>query len=134
VAHPVGGDVHLAPVDQEVPVPHQLPGHVPALGEPGTVDDVVEAALQDLEQVLAGLAAPAGGLLVVAVELPLQDAVDAARLLLLPDLEQVLALLGPVAAVLPRPVGPGLDPALGRVTPGAPVRHPPSPPPPLLSL
>src|SRR6516225_4041491 len=100
LAHPVGRDVHPATVDEEVPVPHQLPGHVPALGEPGTVDDVVEAALQDLEQVVTGLPAPARSLLVVAVELPLQDPVDPAGLLLLPGLEQVLALLRPVAAVL----------------------------------
>src|SRR5262249_530084 len=92
---------------------------VPALGEPGTVDDVVEAALQDLQQVVAGLAAPAGGLLVVPAELPLQDAVDAARLLLLPRLEQVLALLGAVAPLLARRGRAGVGGALGRVTFGA---------------
>ena len=38
-------------VDQDVPVPDQLAGHVPALGEAGPVDDVVEAGLQDLQQI-----------------------------------------------------------------------------------
>ena len=100
-------------------MPHQLACHVTALGEAGPVDHVVEAALQDLEQVLAGLAALARRLLVVVVELPLQDPVHPAGLLLLPDLEQVLALLRPVAAVLTGRVGPELYGALGRVALGA---------------
>src|SRR5215467_15931117 len=100
-------------------MPYQLAGHVPALGEPGAVDHVVEAALQNLEQVVTGLAASAGRLLVVAVELPLQHPVDPACLLLLPGLEQVLAFLGAVAAVLPRWVRPDLDRALRRVAFGA---------------
>src|ERR1700730_15582567 len=115
---PVGRNVHLLAVDLEVAVGDQLAGHVPALGESGPVDHVVKAALQDLEQVLAGLAAPAGGLLVVAMELALEDPVDPACLLLLPDLEQVLALLGTIPAVLTRWVRPDLDGALGRIALG----------------
>ena len=115
LGHPVGRDVHLLAVDQEMAVPDQLAGHVPALGEAGPVHHVVQAALQDLQQVLAGHPALAGGFLVIAAELPLQDAVDPAGLLLLPDLQQVLALLRPVAAVLTRRVGPDLDRALGRI-------------------
>src|SRR5215467_13124249 len=119
LAHLVRGDVHLLAIDQEVPVPDKLAGHVPALGEPGAVDHVVEAALEDLQQVLTGLAAPAGSLLVVAVELPLEDSVDTPRLLLLPDLEQVLVLLWPVAPMLARRVRPDLYGALRRVALGA---------------
>src|ERR1700733_8587548 len=115
LAHAERGDVHLVPVDLDVPVAHELAGHVPALGEAGPVDDVVEAALQQLQQGLAGPAASVGGLDVVVVELLLQQPVDALGLLLLPDLEQVVVLLGPVAAVLTRRVGPDLDRALGRV-------------------
>src|SRR5882724_122490 len=96
-------------------VADQLARHVPALGEASPVHDVVQAALQDLEQHLAGLTALARGFLVVVGELLLEDAVDAAGLLLLPDLEQVLALLGPVAAVLARRVRPDLNGALGRI-------------------
>src|SRR5215467_1179882 len=116
---PVGGDVHLLAVDQDVAVADQLPRHVPALGEAGPVDDVVQPALQDLEHDFTGLAALAGGLFVVVAELPLQHAVDPLGLLLLADLEQVLALLGPVAPVLARRVGPDLNGALGRVALGA---------------
>src|SRR6185312_11563787 len=112
---PVGRNVHLLAVDREMTVPHQLAGHVPALGEAGPVHHVVQAAFQDLQQVLAGHPALAGGFLVVAVELPLENPVDPARLLLLPDLEQVLALLGPVAAVLTRGVGPELNRAFRRI-------------------
>src|ERR1039458_4267513 len=119
LGHPVGRNVHLLAVDHEVAVADQLAGHVPALGKAGPVHDVVQAALQDLEQVLAGHAPLACGFLVVAVELPLEDAVNPAGLLLLPDLEQVLALLGPVAPVLTRRIGPDLDRALRRVTLGA---------------
>src|SRR6266536_2586749 len=119
LAHPVGGDVDLAPVDEDVAVPDKLAGHVAALGEARPVDHVVETALQDLEQHLAGLAALAGRLLVVVVELPLKDAVHAAGLLLLPDLEQVLALLRPVPAVLAGRVGADLNGALRRIALGA---------------
>src|SRR6266705_2237979 len=119
LAHPVRGDVDLAAVDQDVAVPDELARHVAALGEPGPVDHVVEAALQDLEQHLAGLAALAGRLLVVVVELPLQDAVDPAGLLLLADLEQELALLRPVPAVLAGRIGPDLNGALRRIALGA---------------
>src|SRR5580698_3611681 len=115
LAHPVGGDVDLAPVDQDVPVPDELARHVTALREPGPVDHVVETALQDLEQHLAGLAALAGRFLVVVVELAFKDAVDPLGLLLLPDLEQELALLRPVPAVLARGIGPDLNRALRRI-------------------
>src|SRR5215469_2180344 len=119
LADPERRDVHLAPVDQNVPVPDDLAGHVPALRETGPVDHVVQAPLQHLQQGLAGPAAGAGGFLVVVVELPLEDPVDPLGLLLLPDLEQVVVLLGPVAAVLTRRVGPDLDGALRRVALGA---------------
>src|SRR5712691_962737 len=98
-----------------MPVIDDLARHVTALGEACPVDDVVEARLQDLEQDLAGLPALAGGFLVVVVELPLEDSVDAAGLLLLPDLKQVLALLRPVPAMLARRIRPDLDGALRRV-------------------
>jgi hypothetical protein len=74
-------------------------------GEAGAVDHVVEAALQQLEQVVAGLALATRGLDVVVVELPLEHAVGVARLLLLLELRAVLALLDPGAAVLAGRVG-----------------------------
>src|ERR1700735_3203004 len=57
LAHPVGRDVHLPAVDHDVPVRHELAGHVPALGEAGPVDDVVQPGFQQLEERLAGHAA-----------------------------------------------------------------------------
>src|ERR1700761_7021960 len=112
---PVGGDVNLLAVDRDVAVSGELTGHVPALGEAGPVHHVVQAALQDLEQVVAGTTVAAGGLDVVVVELPLQHPVHPASLLLLADLQEVLALLGAVPAVLTRRVRPDLNRALRRV-------------------
>src|SRR6476646_10466500 len=92
-------DVDLAAVDPEVAVHDQLAGVAAGAGEAGAVDDVVQAALEQLEQVVTGLALPARGLGVVVVELLLQHAVGEAGLLLLAQLEEVLALLDPPAAV-----------------------------------
>src|SRR5918911_1752876 len=111
-ADPVGRDVDLAAVHPDVPVTDQLAGHVPGLGEAGPVDHVVQPRLEDLQQDLTGLARLLVGLFVVAAELLLQHAVDAAGLLLLAQLQQVLAVLGAPPAVLTRRVGPDLDRAL----------------------
>src|SRR5829696_4147248 len=112
LAHPVGRDVDLAAVDPDVAVAHQLAGHVAGLGEAGAVDHVVQPRLEDLEEDLTGLAGLSVGLFVVTAELLLEDAVDAAGLLLLTKLEQVLAVLGAATAVLARRVRPDLDRAL----------------------
>src|SRR3954469_15275381 len=106
-------DVDLLAVDQEVAVLDQLARHVTAVREAGAVDDVVEPALEQLEKVLAGLAGPPVGLLVITTELLLEHAVDARALLLLAHLQQVLAVLGATTAVLTGRVGPDLDRALG---------------------
>src|SRR4051812_42925005 len=52
----VGRDVDLVPVDRDVAVADQLARHVARLGEAGAVDDVIESALEDLQQDLTGLA------------------------------------------------------------------------------
>src|SRR6476659_8585324 len=81
-----------------------VPDELPRLGagsckaEP--VDDVVEARLEHSEQVLARDARFAARLVVVIRELLLEHAVIALGLLLLAQLEQVLALLDAAAAVL----------------------------------
>src|SRR3954469_5342316 len=110
--HPVRRDVDLAAVDLDVAVPHELAGHVAGLGEAGPVHDVVQPRLEDLQEDLTGLALLLVGLFVVAAELLLQHAVDAAGLLLLTQLQQVLAVLAATPAVLARRVGPDLDRAL----------------------
>src|SRR5215203_1930481 len=115
----VGGDVDLLAVDGHVRVADQLARLVAAAGQAAPVDHVVQPGLQQLEQGLAGDALPPGRLDVVVVELLLEDAVDAAGLLLLPELEVVLALLEPPAAVLAGRVGALLHRALGALALGA---------------
>jgi hypothetical protein len=79
--------------------------HLACLGsrhrEAHAVDDVVEAKLQHSQQVLAGHARRRTGRLEVALELALEDAVDAADLLLLAKLHAVVANLAAADAVLP---------------------------------
>src|SRR5919197_541432 len=77
-------------------------------GELGRVADelVVEAALEQREQVLAGDPGLARGLLVVVAELLLEHAVVAACLLLLAQLHAGLGLLLAPAAVVSRRVPP----------------------------
>src|SRR5581483_430530 len=81
--------------------------------------DVVEARLQHTEEVLAGDPLLPGRLLVEPAELLLEHPVDPAGLLLLPQLDHVLALPDTAAAVLPGRVGAALDGALHRVALGA---------------
>src|SRR5690606_36531006 len=105
----VARDVHLLAVDQEVPVHHELARVTTGPGQAGAVHDVVQAALQQLEQDVTGLPGLSRRLLVVAGELLLENAVGVAGPLLLPQLQEVLALLGPSAAVLPRRVRTALE-------------------------
>src|SRR3954451_4498752 len=110
--HLVGGDVDAASVDGPVAVADELAGLPARGGEAEAHEHVVEAALEDAQQVLAGDALLTGSLLVVVAELLLEDAVVAARLLLLPQLHAVLGLLLAPAAVIAGRVGAALDAAL----------------------
>src|SRR5581483_2041419 len=110
----VARDVHPAAVDVEVAVAHELARLRAGGGEAEAVDDVVEPRLEHPQQLLAGDTGALGRLLVVRAELLLEQAVVPARLLLLAQLEQVLALLDAAAAVLARRVGAALDGALLR--------------------
>src|SRR6266508_919475 len=85
--HLVGGDVDLPAVVRDVGMAHELPGLVARAGQAAPVGDVVQTRLEELQQHLAGDPLPAGRLLVVVVELRLEHAVDAARLLLLTELQ-----------------------------------------------
>src|SRR6478735_2577113 len=104
-----GRDVDLLAVDQEVTVRDELAGLAAHPGEAGAVDHVVEAALEELQEVVAGLALATAGLLVVADELLLHHAVGEASLLLLAELQQVLGLLDATAAVLAGGIGTLLE-------------------------
>ncbi len=92
-------------VDAEVPVADQLTSHPAGTCQPGPVYDVVEPALQDLQQLLTGLAGVANGLFVVAAELLFHHAVGEAGLLLFLQLLAVFTVLDPGAAVLAGRVG-----------------------------
>src|SRR5690625_469435 len=107
--HLVAGHVDLHTVDGEVAVADQLAGHPAGPGQAGAVDHVVQPALQDAQQFLAGLAAAAHRFLVVAAELLLHHAVGEAGLLLLLQLQPVFAFLDPRAAVLAGRVGALLE-------------------------
>src|SRR5437868_11768702 len=99
------GYVHLAPVDLDVPVVDELARLPPRRGEARAVDGVVQAALEQGEQVLARDALHAGRALEVVAELPFEDEVDSFDLLLLAQLLAVaLQRLAapPRVAVLPR--------------------------------
>src|ERR687887_2276526 len=110
----VARDVHPAAVHLEVAVPDEL-ARLRARGcEAEPVDDVVEPGLEHPQQGLTGHARALRRLRVVGAELVLEQAVVAARLLLLAQLEQVLGLLDAAAAVLARRVAAALDGALLR--------------------
>src|SRR4051795_10721494 len=112
LAHLVGRDVHPAPVDGPVAVADELARLTARRGESEAHEHIVEAALEDSQEVLAGDALLAGGLLVIVAELLLEHAVVAAGLLLLTQLDAVLGLLLAAAAVVARRVGATLDAAL----------------------
>ena len=71
-------------------VAHQLARFGTGGREAHSVDHVVEAAFQKLQQSFARGARPAGGLLIIIAELALEHAVHAAQLLLLAQLQTVL--------------------------------------------
>src|SRR4051794_2512229 len=112
VANLVAGDVDPAAVDRPVAVADQLPGLAARGREAQTDEDVVEAALEQREQVLAGDAGLARRPLVVVAELLLEHAVVALGLLLLAQLDAVLGLLLAPATVVARRVRAPLDAAL----------------------
>src|SRR5207237_3031049 len=93
---------------------HELAGLRARGGEAEPVDDIVETRLEQPQQLLARDAGALRRLLVVRPELLLEQAVVAARLLLLAELQQVLALLDAAAPVLARRIRTALDRALLR--------------------
>src|SRR5205085_4622465 len=117
LAHEVARDGDAAPVHEHVAVAHELAGLAAARAPAGAERDVVEALLEHAQQVLAGDALLAVRLLVEVAELLLEDAVDATSLLLLTQLDEVLAVLAAHlrAAVVPGGVRTLLDRALHRV-------------------
>jgi len=99
LAHAVAGDVDALAVDVDEAMADELTGLRTCAGPAGAVHDVVEALLEQPQQVLTGRALQAHGLFVGVAELTLEDAVDVLRLLLLLQLGEVLAAV--VAATRP---------------------------------
>ena len=108
----VARDVDPAPVDVEVAVADELARLRAGCGEAEPIHNVVEASLEHPQQRLAGDAGALARLGVVVAELLLEQAVEAARLLLLAELHQILALLDAPTAVLARRIAAALDRAL----------------------
>src|SRR3990172_5930852 len=106
------GNVHPLSPDREVTVPHELPALPAGHREAELVRDVVQPAFQEDQEVVARLPLQLLRLLEVVVELPLEQAVDPFRLLLLPKLDPVVAVLGTPLPVLSRGIPSPLDGAL----------------------
>src|SRR5262249_53136272 len=115
LAHDIRRDRHPLAVDEDVTVAHELPGLAAARREAGPEHDVVEAQLEEAQQVLAGDARLLVRLRVDELELLLEQAVDTAALLLLAQLEQVLAVADTTPPVLARRVRATLDRAAHRL-------------------
>src|SRR5207253_8279860 len=90
-------NIRAAAVEGDVAVEHQLARLTARIGKAETVDDVIEAHLEDAQQIFTGDARQAFGVHEVLVKLPFEDAVDVARLLLLFELQTELALLAAAA-------------------------------------
>ena len=99
-------------IDAEVPVRHEMARLGARRGDPHPVDDVVEAQLERAKEVLAGDARAARRVHEVVVELALEDAVRAADLLLLAELQPEVADLAAADAVLAGRRRPSLEGAL----------------------
>src|SRR5215831_13612344 len=80
------GDIHLAAVHSYVAMAHQLPRLRPGRRITETVDSVVEPALYQRQQFLAGRALHSVGLLEIEPELALEYSVDALNLLFFAEL------------------------------------------------
>src|SRR5439155_24346767 len=94
----VGGDGHPAAVDAEMAMADELTGGEHGRHELGTVDDDVEPALEQADQVLAGVALAPRRFLIDAAELALADVAVVALEPLLGH--QLLAIVGRLLAPL----------------------------------
>src|SRR5512138_2393829 len=89
-----------------MPMPHQLPSFCMVGRKSQSVYDVVQPSFEQLQQILAGNALHARGLLVVAAELPLRQAVHALQLLLFAQLRPIVRKFSaPSLSVLTRGIG-----------------------------
>src|ERR1051325_1284948 len=113
----VRGDVHDLIVHHQVAVDDQLPPGFRRGGDPEPVDDIIEAALEHLDERFAGPSRFPERLFEVIAELLLHQAVHPPDLVFFTELDAVFGdLLPPVLAVLARGVRAPLHGALLRET------------------
>ena len=87
-------DIHLAAINGDVSVAHQLPCLTPRLRKTQTKNHVVQTPLELLQQQLAGHTTRARGLLEVVAELAFLGKVNALRFLLFAQLQTLAHDLG----------------------------------------
>src|SRR5688572_2680118 len=116
---PEARDVGRTAVHREVAVADELSGLRAARREAHAIDGVVEAHLEQAQQVLAGHALVLLRLLEVVAELALEDRVALAHLLLLAQLQPVLAHLAAAHGVHARRRAAALEGALARIAAAA---------------
>src|SRR5215210_3026649 len=73
-------NIGLSIVHREVTVADKLPRLLPRVGKAEAIDDIIESALENLEQVVAGNTTPAHRLIEVLAKLRLHHAVEAPNL------------------------------------------------------
>jgi hypothetical protein len=91
--HLIAGDIDATAIHENVTVVDHLAGCLAGITEASTVADVVEAALEELEEDDTRDTAAAGCFLIVSAELLLEDAVLETELLLLAEGDGVFGLL-----------------------------------------
>ena len=110
-------NVYRLAVNEEMAVENDLTGCLTGRSKIEAVNNIVKAALEQLDEVITGNTAEACCLLVRVAELALENAIEAADLLLLAKLDTVLRdLLTACEAVLSWWVSALIDWALLRVT------------------
>src|SRR5690625_3716472 len=98
--HLLGSNVYRSTIHADGFVRHHLTCFCARGSEPHSINDVVQTAFQQLQQVLTSGAFAPRSEFVIAVKLLFHDAVGAANLLLLPQLHAVFGKSSPTLAVL----------------------------------
>src|SRR6056297_233074 len=112
----VGRNIHHLAIHRDALVAHELARFGAGGCKTHPVADIVQAAFEQLQQVLTSGALLLGGPLVIVAELPFEHAVHPAQLLLFAQLQ---AVVGNARATLRRPAGRHLEFALGLKRPDA---------------
>jgi hypothetical protein len=112
----IGRDIDLFAIDTKMAVVDKLTGLGPRGSETRTPNNVVETLLQNFKEAVTRDSVPTRCLFVIKLELLLEYAVHGAKLLLLAELYQVVALANATTTVLTRRIGATLDRTALRLT------------------